>query len=166
VYSAAADLSPLFVFEPGVWRSLLAELRRRSDGRRESGAFLLAARHVDRVKITQVAYYDDLDATALRGGLRLGAAAFVRLWDLCDREGMHVAGDIHTHPWAIVSQSGIDRANPMVARVGHVALILPNYAKELVGAASIGVHLYGGATGWQSWFGADSARLVETGNVR
>ncbi len=157
---------PLLSFTPRLWSSLLDELARRSDGRRESGAFLMSSADSDGRTVRSVCYYDDLDATALRGGLRLGSAAFTRLWDICERDRLKVAADVHTHPWSIVGQSGIDRANPMISRVGYLALIVPNFGRPPVSLVDIGLHRYLGNKSWQSWFGADVAGLVNTGDVR
>lgn len=156
----------LISFAPGLWTHSIEELRRRGDGRRESGAFLLSPLGGDGRCVTSVSYYDDLDATALRGGLRLGSDAFTLLWNRCERERLRVIGDIHTHPWSIVRQSGIDQANPMIARVGHVALIAPNFAQGLVSAWDVGLHHYLGNKTWRSWFGGDSAQLLDTDGVR
>ena len=72
--------------------------------------------------MTKSAYYDDLDPGCLVGNIHIRAAGFSKLWDLCDVESLRVVADIHTHPGASVAQSSIDRANPMIAREGHLAL--------------------------------------------
>ena len=156
----------LLSFAPHLWSSLLDELGRRSDGRRESGAFLMSPAAGDGRTVTSVCYYDDLDTTALRGGLRLGSEAFSRLWDVCERERLKVIADVHTHPWSIVGQSGIDRANPMISRVGYLALIVPNYGRPPVSLVDLGLHVYLGNKSWHSWFGADAASLINTGGAR
>jgi proteasome lid subunit RPN8/RPN11 len=127
------------------WRRLLAELQRRGQGRRESGAFLLARHDSDRVK--RVAYYDDLDADCLTGGISFASSGFTELWRICENENLRVVADVHTHPSSWVEQSGIDAANPMIARVGHVAMIVPSYghAREV---AECGVHIYLGSRQW------------------
>ena len=71
------------------------------------------------------AYFDDLDPECLVGNIHIRASGFSKLWDLCDVEGLRVVADIHTHPGTSVAQSSIDRANPMIAREGHLALIVP-----------------------------------------
>ncbi len=157
---------PLLSFAPHLWSSLLDELARRSDGRRESGAFLMSPAASDGRTVTSVCYYDDLDAKALRGGLCLGSNAFTRLWDICERDRLKVVADIHTHPWSIVRQSGIDRANPMISRVGYLALIVPNFGRPPVSLADVGLHQYLGNKSWQTWFGADAVGLINTGDTR
>lgn len=155
----------LLLFAPGLWLAMIQELRRRGDGRRESGAFLISPIDNDGRNVTGVCYYDDLDATALRGGLRLGSDAYTSLWDRCERQRVRVVGDIHTHPWSIVRQSGIDRANPMIARVGHLALIVPGFAQTRVSAGDVGLHQYLGDKRWRSWFGHETAQLLDTEGV-
>ncbi len=51
------DISPL------KWFTLLSELKKRGKRKRESGAFLLGK--LNSTKITDIAYYDDLDPNAL-----------------------------------------------------------------------------------------------------
>lgn len=141
----------LLRFTSDRWLEMVAELERRAGGVRESGAFLLGRRDRERRTVASVVYFDDLDPHALRGGIVLGTAAFARLWDLCRELDLRVVGDVHTHPADWVCQSDIDRANPMIAKAGHVALIVPNLAAGAVRLRGVGVHLYGGDRGWSSW---------------
>lgn len=127
------------------WRHLLAELRRRGEGRRESGAFLLADRDGDRV--VRVAYYDDLDAHCLTGGISFASSGFTELWRICGAENVRVVADVHTHPSTWVAQSNIDATNPMMARVGHVAMIVPSYGHARR-VEECGVHIYLGSRRW------------------
>jgi len=127
------------------WRSLLAELQRRGDGRRESGAFLLADRDGDRV--VRVAYYDDLDAHCLTGGISFASSGFTELWRICGAENLRVVADVHTHPGTWVAQSEIDATNAMIARVGHVAVIVPSYGDARC-VDECGVHIYLGSRLW------------------
>lgn len=133
-----------------IWRNLTRELEQRShpaDGApRESGAFLLAQR--ERHRITDIVFYDDLDPTSLNGAVHFRAAAYGRLWSECERLGAKVVGDVHTHPGTYVDQSPIDRANPMIDSVGHVALIVPNFARGSVAISSIGAFIYQGDGRW------------------
>ncbi len=150
-------------FRPETWDRLIGELEQRAGGYRESGAFLLTPVASTASTISAVIYYDELDPDALNGGVSLQARAFSRLWSRCAREHLRVVADVHTHPADFVHQSGIDRANPMVARVGHVALIIPNLAAGLIRPADVGVHLYRGEDGWTSRFGRDAGALVYVG---
>ena len=133
-----------------LWRRLLKELRERGQGERESGAFLLGK--PARRRITRFICYDDLDERALETGIiTFHAAGFVRLWEICKREGLIVFADVHTHPTDWVEQSRSDRTHPMVAQPGHLALILPNFARRnrsaLNGAA---VYEYLGNHKWKA----------------
>ena len=80
-------------------------------------------------EITSFICYDDLDKAALESGIvTVHATGFVKLWDRCQRNGLTVVADIHTHPSNWTGQSHSDRTHPMVAIKGHVALILPDFA--------------------------------------
>jgi len=136
-----------------LWRRLLSQLRKRGGGSRESGAFLLGKTGSHRV--SHFVCYDDLDEAALEMGIiTFHACGFVRLWDICQRENLRVLADIHTHPSDWTGQSESDRRHPMVAQVGHIALILPNYAKRnrkyLRGAS---IYEYLGDHKWKPWPG-------------
>lgn len=131
-----------------VWRDLVAELGARGRGTRESGAFLLGHRRSRRPRVTRVVYFDDLEPGSLNGAVHLTHIAYSRLWELCREIGLEVLGDVHTHPGLIVSQSHIDEDNPLVAQVGHVAMIVPHYAQGSIVAADVGVYEYQGDEGW------------------
>lgn len=118
---------------------LLRELERRSQHRREAGAFLLAPKSGQHV--TMVAYYDDLDPTCLTGGITFHPAGYTTLNQLCRDHQVHVLADIHLHPGHHVQQSSIDAAHPMVARAGHLALIAPRFAQGVTRADQLGAHL-------------------------
>ena len=133
------------------WKQLVDELGQRGEGKRESGAFLLAAPGSDVPFIERCVYFDDIDPNALRGRIAIDGRAFSALWDICDHSGLVVVGDVHTHPGPSVRQSRIDAGNPMVARVGHVAFIFPHLARRPLRPDEVGVHLYRGDAGWRSW---------------
>jgi len=141
------------------WQAMVAELGRRGDNRRESGAFLLGDRGGDRRTVTGVVYLDDLDPNCLTGGIEFDGLAYSRLWDICDGEKKIVIGDVHTHPGRSVHQSSIDAKNPMLAQAGHVALIVPDLAMHPVAAHDVGVHRYDGE-GWETWTRAGAARRL------
>lgn len=141
------------------WDAMTTELGRRGQGTKEAGAFLLADRDGEPRTVTRVVYLDDLDPKCLTGGIEFDGLAFSKLWDLCDDEQRAVVGDVHTHPTKVVRQSCTDAANPMVARRGHVALIVPNYSVDSVDATEVGVHRYDGRS-WQSWTGQDAGRRL------
>ena len=146
---------PLLKLRRRQWRQMIAELGRRGAGSSEAGAFLLARRGETRVR--RIEYYDDLDPGCLQGNINFAGWAFSKLWDICETEGLTVVADVHTHPGNHVHQSAIDRDNPMISRVGHVALIVPDLAARPVRPREAGVHQYAGDDGWTSWFGSDAA---------
>lgn len=151
--------SPLLRFKRRQWRNLIKELGGRGEGRREAGAFLLAPRD-DMGRVSRIEYFDDLDPHCLKGHIHFHGPAFSRLWDICENEGLVVAADVHTHPGSSVHQSTIDVENPMVARAGHIALIVPHLAARVVRPRQVGVHQYTGDDGWTSWFGREAAARV------
>ena len=146
-----------------LWRAGLAELRRRGDGRRESGAFLLGRRDGQRRAIARFAYYDDLDPRCLDSGIVVfDGAGFPALWSLCREAGLEVVADVHTHPGA-PRQSPADRANPMIAQAGHVALIVPDFARRGRRAAELGIYEYAGEHRWRDCGGARAGRFFYIG---
>jgi len=111
--------------------------------------------------VNHVVYLDDLDPDCLQGGICFDGRAYSS-WDICEARQARVIGDVHTHPEG-VRQSDIDRDNPMIARSGHVALIVPDLAARDVAPGDVGVHLYSGTAGWESWTGRDAARRLYVG---
>jgi hypothetical protein len=150
-------------FATEAWAELLEELRLRGEGKRESGAFLLAERDRDRRTIARAIYFDDLDPRCLTGGIAFNGAHFGKLWSICRDNGLTVTADVHTHPGSWVGQSGIDAENPMIARHGHLALIVPDLAANDVDPDAVGVHEYLGDDGWRSSYGRKAKRLVYVG---
>ena len=134
-----------------LWRRLLHELRERGEGEHESGGFLLGKPGSQRV--TRFCCYDDLDASALETGIiTFHASGFVRLWEICRSEGLRVLVDVHTHPSAWTGQSESDRTHPMVAQVGHFALILPHFAQRTKSSLrGVGIYEYLGDHEWRTW---------------
>jgi proteasome lid subunit RPN8/RPN11 len=154
-------VEPLLTLEREVWNELLAELEARGRGRCESGAFLLAAREPRSITVSDVVYFDDLDPECLVGAIHLHQSAFGRLWDWCAARSLRVVGDIHTHPGSGVAQSSIDREHPMVAMHGHVGIIVPNFAQGAITPRDVGVHVYLGADGWRSHYGAAAEQRLK-----
>jgi proteasome lid subunit RPN8/RPN11 len=132
-----------------LWLRLFRQLRRRGGGERESGAFLLCKQGSRR--ITKFICYDDLDPTALDTGIIVfHGAGFVPLWDFCQREGMSVVADIHTHGDQWTKQSEADRTHPMIGQKGHVSLIAPYFAqRNLVSIGGVGIYEYEGNHRWR-----------------
>jgi proteasome lid subunit RPN8/RPN11 len=134
----------------------MAELARRGEGRNEAGAFLLGDRAGDRRTVTRVVFLDTLGASSRGGGISIDGLAFSKLWDLCEQRNLRILGDVHSHPHDWVDQSAIDAANPMVARAGHVAVIVPNFATGRIRPRDVGLHVFDGL-GWTSYFGDEAA---------
>jgi hypothetical protein len=145
-----------------LFKDLVRELARRGGGVRESGAFLLssnedAKRDTDTgwVTVTGIVLYDDLDPHCLTGGITFGADGYGVLAEICRKDGVHVVGDIHTHPSGWVGQSLTDAAHPMSALPGHIALIAPRFAQGDVTTLDLGVHVYSGSGRWTSYYKSD-----------
>jgi proteasome lid subunit RPN8/RPN11 len=133
-----------------LWLRLLVGLRKRGRFARESGAFLLGKDEGGRRRITDFALYDDVDPHALDTGIvHLDGRYFGKLWDMCAAKGLTVVADVHTHPGG-PGQSGSDQANPIIARAGHIALIVPYYAQWPVRRRAIGIYRYLGAGRWET----------------
>lgn len=131
-----------------LWLGLLAELRSRGGGRHETGAFLLGREIDGRLQVDDAVYYDDLDPEAYASGVCvLHGPAFAILWAICRERRLTVVADVHTHPGRAF-QSGADRTNPMVARAGHVAIIVPDFAAHPVDQTALGVFEYRGKHQW------------------
>jgi proteasome lid subunit RPN8/RPN11 len=143
-----------------LWNEMIGELGRRGQGHRESGAFLLGPSDGDPRLITKIVYLDDLDPNCLTGAISFDGRYYSLLWDICHQQGLAVRADIHTHPGSSVRQSSIDRDNPMVARPGHLALIVPNLATGPVDPHDAGVHEYFGDAGWRSSLNSEAAQLL------
>ncbi len=149
---------------PVVWCDLVTELGVRGGGVREAGAFLLArAGGRQPATVTRIVYFDDVDPTCLTGGISMHAVGFDALWKICSAGKLRVIADVHTHPGAVVRQSDIDRANPMIATAGHVAVIVPHLAREPVAPSECGVHIYRGAHQWDETLGTAAARQLYVG---
>lgn len=152
--------NPKLNISSALWRTLLAELCRRTEGHHESGAFLLGRVHDNGRTIEQVAYYDDLDANAYESGVVvMHAPSFGRLWELCRCSKLSVVADIHVHPEEAF-QSFSDRNNPMIAQRGHMALIVPDFAKPPVRLESLGFFEYLGEHRWRNLSGKRITRFL------
>lgn len=148
-------------FRTGVWPALMADLFRRGRAFRESGAFLLGKTNLTGKVVYEWLPYDELDPASLNfEDVRLGTNAFSKLWAECDVRGLQVVADVHTHPRG-PRQSRSDRANPMIALAGHVALIVPNFAQGVVQPSDLSVNVYLGGGAWQSYFERDAAALIK-----
>lgn len=132
------------------WWQLVRELRRRGDGVRESGAFLLGRRSSGRSAVLDFVFYDEIDPGALsRGHVHLSGEALNKVWDRCAVTGLEVLADVHTHPGG-AGQSDSDQAYPMIALRDHTALIIPNFARSALNLRGVGVYRHLGARNWIS----------------
>lgn len=155
-----SSLPRMLEFAPGVWQALMHDLRERGQGRRESGAFLLDRRDDPRRVVKAWLPYDEIDADALNSDhIRLSTAAFGRLWQWCDHRQFRVIADVHTHPWG-PGQSDSDRAFPMIAFVGHIALIVPNFAQGNPQPLDVSFNVYRGGGRWFSALGHAAASKI------
>lgn len=86
-----------------------------------------------------------------------------KVWAYCRAKKLDVVADVHTHP-AGYGQSRIDQANPMMPELGHIALIIPNYADRAYGPGDIGMYEFRGRDGWlnHSRLGASFFSLTGT----
>jgi hypothetical protein len=133
-----------------LWRKLLQGLRERGRNRtRESGAFLLGQRANGRARVVDFILYDQLDPRCLDTGIiQFDGRHFGKLWDICKERHVSVVADVHVHPGG-VGQSELDRANPMISRAGHVALIVGCFAAPRVKRKGLGIYKYKGAKQWE-----------------
>lgn len=131
-----------------LWRAVVAELERRAEACHEAGAFLLGTVGSHGRAASTVVYYDDLDPTAYHSGVCiLTAPAFAALWAICRERKLAVVADVHTHPGAGF-QSWSDKTNPMIAREGHIALILPSFGRWPIDESRMGIYEYCGDHKW------------------
>ena len=130
-----------------LWAEIVAELRERGRGNRESGGFLLGRREGDTRTIEGFLAYDAVDPAALRGHIEFDGSRMDLVWSECRRRGLQVVADVHTHPGG-AGQSDVDRANPMISERGHLALIVPNFAGKLYLPGKVGIYEFRGREGW------------------
>ena len=146
-----------------LWAAGLKELRRRGGGKRESGAFLLGTEERGKRRVHRFVYYDDLDPRCLDTGVVVfDGFGYGPLWQMCRETGLSVVADVHTHPGAPI-QSGTDRIHPMVAVDGHIALIVPDFARRVVQPYDLGIYEYEGAHRWRNHSGGKATRFFYIG---
>lgn len=152
---------PKLHMKAALWDELLQKLSERGGGVRESGAFLLGtSTGVERVA-RRVVLYDDLDPSCLNEGyVHFDGRHYGRLWELCAEASLGVVADVHTHPFG-ARQSDVDRAHPMVSIPGHIALVVPNYARGSIAPQDVGVYVYKGRYRWTAYRGRRAANVLE-----
>jgi proteasome lid subunit RPN8/RPN11 len=138
------------IITESVWEKLIYELRKRGYGERESGAFLLGK--VDENQILEFVCYDDLDPHCLDHGIiTFDGGGYVPLWQMCKEKRLTVLADVHTHPGEWVGQSRSDSNHPMIAQLGHIAIILPEYAQaKNLTLKDAGIYEYQGDKKWKT----------------
>lgn len=134
-----------------LWNRLIRDLRLRGrSATRESGAFLVGHMEGTARRITDYVLYDDIDPHSLDTGIvRFDGRYFGALWRRCEETGTVIVADIHVHPHG-EGQSESDRNHPMVSQAGHVALILPDFARPAMSAERVGIYRYLGAKRWNA----------------
>lgn len=131
-----------------MWSHILAELERRGEQSHESGVFLLGLERDGRREIQDAVFYDDLDPEAYATGVCvLHGGAFAQLWATCRNRKLTVVADAHTHPREAF-QSSSDKANPMVAQPGHIAIIVPYFARRPIVSRQLRIYEYCGQHNW------------------
>jgi len=135
-----------------LWGRVIFDLRRKGQGRRESGAFLLGRQAAASRCVTAYLPYDAIDPHAYQNGMiQFHAAGYAALWRYCKQRQLQVLADVHTHGGADVRQSPIDRRHPMVPTIGHTAMIVPNFGRTAWWSLSaVGVYEYLGNFQWRS----------------
>jgi len=130
-----------------VWLKLMYQLKKRGKESRESGAFLLAKN--DSQRITSFICFDDLDPDCLTGGIEFSHRGYQKLWSFLKGKNLRVIADVHTHPSNWTGQSIYDKMNPTISNVGHVALIVPHFAKVVPQfLEGVGIYEYLGEHQW------------------
>lgn len=146
-----------------LWDEGLGELRRRTERRHESGAFLLGKREGNRRAVSRFVYYDDLDSHSLDTGIVVfDGAGYGPLWQLCRETGLTVVADVHTHPGS-EGQSCSDRDNPMIANPGHIAIIVPRFAERVFMPNRLGIYEYEGEHRWRDHSGPAAGKFFYIG---
>jgi hypothetical protein len=139
---------PELLCRRAIWNNGVVELRKRAGGNRESGAFLLGSKGKTR-RIEEFVFYDDIDPNSLKSGIVLiDGRRLGDLWSHCRRTGYEVVADVHVHRGAY-HQSKSDQANPIMAEIGHIAIIFPHYAMRAMQPGGIGVFEYLGNRRWR-----------------
>lgn len=154
--------NPALTFSRTLWSNCMAELRSRGRNRHESGCFVLGTIDSDSRHAVRCVYYDELDPNAYASGVCiLDGDAFPPLWELCRSTGLSVIADIHTHGGSAF-QSEADRRNPMVARTGHLAVIVPRFARGPVWRHRLGLFRYEGSHRWTDMSGWQARGFLKT----
>ncbi len=159
-FKAATMSAPILEMPAALWAELMAYLCEQGAGVRESGAFLLGRKTDAGRAVIRFVPYEQLQPNAFSNDyVSLKADSFAQLWEICRATGMTVVADVHTHPFG-PGQSRSDRMNPMVALKGHIALIVPRFAKGNPRPHDLGLFVYQGNHQWISYSGSDAGGLM------
>lgn len=151
---------PLLEMPAAMFDALVADLAAAGQGRRESGAFLFG--HLEpRRRVVEYRMYCEIAPESARreSYVTLTGAELARAWDHARSTRLHVIADVHTHPEG-PAQSRSDRAHPIVAVPGHVALIVPWFALKRPQPVDLGVHVFLGGGRWESCFESEAGQAV------
>lgn len=149
-----------------LWDELGRGLHRRTEGRHESGAFLLGTISDEGRRAHSLVYYEELDPHAYDSGVCvLHADAFGLLWERCAAADLRVVADAHVHGGG-AGQSRSDRDHPMIARSGHIALIFPRMARAPVRRWSVGFYEYLGDHEWRAHGGCRVGEVLKIEDER
>ena len=109
-------------------------------------------------------FYDDIDPNALSNGIvEIDGRRLGDLWVHCRKTRRCVVADVHVHPGHF-RQSVSDRANPIIAEVGHMAIILPDFVERETRPGGIGVYEYLGSRNWKDRSLRSQDRTVDHDN--
>ena len=111
-----------------LWVQLIYGLKTRCQGKRESGGLLSSKR--GKLKVKEIVFYDQFDKTVSDSGI-IEFKGGVRLYEYLANKNMEIMADIHTHPTSNTSQSTSDKSHPIIRIKGHIAIIAPNFAKNI-----------------------------------
>jgi hypothetical protein len=142
--------SPRISCNAATWTAGVRELERRTrNGSRESGAFLLGPEKDGDRRIVEFVFYDDIDPHSLDTGIvYFNGNKLPKLWEYCRSRGHGVIADVHVHPGGY-GQSESDQADPVMPKAGHLAFIVPNFARGNGRPGGIGMYEYLGNGAWQ-----------------
>lgn len=135
-----------------LWWGLLHDLRQKSQGVRESGAFLLGDRDGRCARVRSYVLYHDLDPHVSDSGIiQFASSGYSPLWRTCRERKQRAIADVHCHPAAWVDQSDSDVAHPMIPEPGHISLIVPSFGRTpWWSLRAVGVHEYFGGRAWRT----------------
>ncbi len=134
-----------------VWRTGVGQLRTRTQNRIESGAFLLGHEEGTVRVVSEFLYYDDIDSHCFdRGIVEFNGRLLGKVWSYCREHHLSVVADVHVHPFGF-GQSPSDMHNPIIAKAGHIALILPYFAQgPCLPSGGLGIYEYLGNRHWET----------------